>query len=170
MEIKILEINRLEVENKLINIGAKKIFEDEMIAYYYEKAHSREEGFVIRIRKDGEKNIFTVKKKISNEKTKITDEIEVEVKDFDKMNKILELLGYKFFLKIRKHRTQYEIEKVHFAFDKYLDDWAFIPEFLEIESDNEEDVFNYAKKLGFKKEDCKPWGGWTLHSYYSKKN
>ena len=168
VEVKILEINRKEVEAKLIAIGAKKTFEGEMIAQYYEKGNIRNEGIIIRIRKEGTKTIFAIKKKISNEKTKITDEREVEVNDFEKMNKILELLGYKVFLKIRKHRTQYEVGKVHFTLDKYFDDWGFIPEFLEIESDNEEDVFSYAKKLGLKKDDCKAWGGWTLHDYYAK--
>lgn len=168
VEVKILEVNRSEIEKKLLVIGAKKTFEKEFVADYFDDGSLKEKKLLVRVRKEGEKVFFTLKVKISGAKSKIADEYEIEVSDFETISKQLELLGYKKYLRIRKTRIQYDIEDTHFVFDKYHDDWSIIPEFLEIESDDEKKVLNYAKKLDFSEEDCKPMSGRELYKYYLK--
>lgn len=173
-EIKILEINRSEIETKLLKLGAKKIFEGELLAEFYDTKDSdlKKEKKLLRLRKECNKTVLTLKSKVirGGEKTaKIREENEVEVEDFKTMQKVLENLSFEIKHILRKTRISYKLKDAKFEFDKYHDDWKHIPEFLEIESDNIETIYKYAELLGFCKEDCKPWSGWDLEKHYSKK-
>lgn len=170
VEVKILEIDRKKVESRLISLGAKKVYEKELFANYYDDGKIKDKGIMLRVRKEGDKTVLTVKSKVSKEKSKIVDEYEVEVSDFETVCKQIELLGHKKYLGIRKRRIQYELDNVHFAIDKYLDEWSIVPEFMEIEAQDEKTVFEFAKKLGFDEKDCKPWSGKDVFKYYSAKH
>ncbi len=58
---------------------------------------------------------------------------------------------------MKKTRTSYELGDVHFEFDKHIDQYSHVPEFLEIEAKDEKTLYNHVEMLGFTKEDCKPW-------------
>ena len=103
-----------------------------------------------------------------NEKVKIRKEYEVEVSDFNSTKKVLEGLGLKEWLRMKKKRISYALGKVKFDFDKYEGEYGFIPEFMEIEAKDIDTIYKYAEKLGFKKEECKPWTAKDLKDYYSK--
>ncbi|WP_455278173.1 class IV adenylate cyclase [[Eubacterium] cellulosolvens] len=172
IEVKILEINRKELEKKLISIGAKKISQKEIETlffdskdYFFKKANS-----LVRLRKEKGGITLTFKKLIDNKKAKIAKEYEVTVSDLDKMKDILESLGLSLHARMKKLRTSFVVNDVKFEFDKYLDEYNYIPEFLEIEANNIDILYEHTKLLGFTNEECKPWSTLDLINYYSEKN
>ncbi len=158
-EVKIFNINKEEIEEKLISLGAKKVFDDEVESLYFDFPNNsiRDRKQTLRLRKMGNKAFLTFKNTISNDSAKIRDEVEIEVSDFEKTRNILKALGLSEWLKTRKHRTSYKLKDARFEIDKYYDEYDFIPEFLEIETDNVKTLYKYVELLGFKREDCKPW-------------
>ncbi|MBU0666584.1 MAG: class IV adenylate cyclase [Nanoarchaeota archaeon] len=167
IEVKILEINREELEEKLVSMGAKKVFDNEIYGLFF-RIEGIENKDTLRLRKEGEETFLTLKKYIPNTTVKTRDEYEVKVSDFETARTILDLLGAKEYATIRKHRTSYELSDAHIEFDKYLDEYEFVPEFLEIEAKNEKTVFHIAKKLGFQPEECLPINTKEVIKTYSR--
>mgnify|MGYP003830650859 CR=1 FL=1 len=169
IEVKILEVNRTKIENILLDIGAKKIFDDEIEAFFFDfknKSVSKSKS-VMRLRKEGKQAILTYKTIIGVKGAKVAEEQSVEVSDIDEMKKILISLGLSIKKFTQKHRTSYQIENVHFDFDCYKGENDFIPEFMEIEADSLETIYKYASILGFKNEDCLPWSTTDLIKHYA---
>ena len=159
IEVKILEIDRKEVEQKLISLGALKVFDDKMQIYFFDKPDRslREQRVTLRVRTEGKKTMLTVKTFVDNSTSNKRNEWEVEVSDVEDTIKLLEALGFVIDHQMKKIRTSYRLNGVHFELDRYLGDYSYIPEFLEIEGPDEETIFKYVTLLGFAKEDCKPW-------------
>jgi adenylate cyclase, class 2 len=169
IEIKILGIDRGSLEEKLISLGAEKIFDDEIHALYYDFPDDaiRRKGCTLRLRREGEKAVFTLKKDLDSTEAKIREEHEIEVSDFTGMKNLLETLGMDAWLELKKHRTSYMFRGARFEIDAYHDAYSYIPLFLEIEGHDVETIYAYAKLLGFKKNDCKPWDILQVAAYYS---
>ncbi len=169
IEVKILDINREEVERRLLSLGAKKVFDGEVHALYFDSAdHSiRDKKDTLRLRRTGEKTALTFKKHVENPDFKVREEKEVEVSDFGIMQSMLESMGFSVWLEMKKNRTTYAIEGLHFEFDKYHGQYEFIPEFLEIEAADAEQIYKYVELLGLMKEDCKPWDALQVAEYYA---
>lgn len=170
IEVKILEIDRKKVEKKLIGLGAKKVFDGEIVSKHYDfPDHSiRNKRDHLRLRKEGQKNTLTFKKFVEDVQAKIQEELEVEVSDFERTDKILEALRLSPWWELRKHRISYRIDSTRFEFDKYQDRLEHIPEFLEIEAPSVEILYEWVEKLGYKRENCKNWDAEELAEYYSK--
>ena len=170
-EIKILDINREEIEEKLLSLMAGKIFDDEIHAIYYDSGDNaiRKNRNTFRLRKEGKRSVLTFKRYIENREAKVREEKEVEVADFDAMRSILESIGFSVWFEMKKHRTTYECEGIHFELDKYHDKHDYIPEFLEIEGTDMEKIYKYVELLGFNKDDCKPWDAIQVAEYYLKR-
>lgn len=170
IEVKILDIDKKEIEEKLLELGAKKVLDDKLYALLFDSKDGsfRKSGNTLRLRRLGNKTILTFKKHISQEKAKIKDETEVEVFDFDKTKKILESLGFVVYRKVKKHRTSYKLGNVRFELDSHEEKYKFIPDFLEIEAKDIETIYKFAKILGFKEKDCKPWSLKDLIKHYSQ--
>ncbi len=75
-------------------------------------------------------------------------------------------MGFKEFASIRKRRISYKLDNVRFEFDTFLGEYDFVPEFLEIEAKDTNEIYKYAELLGFSKEDCKPWSDKEVIEYY----
>jgi len=170
IEVKILEINREAVEKKLIALGARKIFDDEIHAIYYDLQDNglKKTGKMLRLRKEGNKTILTAKLHAENASAKEREEHEVEVSRFEDMRTVLESLGYTPWLEMQKHRTSYELEGTHVELDHYSGQHDYIPEFLEIEGRDIEAIRSCAKALGFSRLDCRPWDVTELIEYYAQ--
>lgn len=159
VEVKILNIDRKQVEEKLRSLGAEKEFDGEIHALFFDfpdKSITDSQG-MLRLRKAGDRTQLTFKGVISSTETKIRDEREVEVSDFDTAKEILESMGLSVWLEMKKHRTTYSLPDAHFELDKHHDQYEFVPEFLEIEAAGPDTVYKYAQLLGFEEEDLKPW-------------
>lgn len=168
IEVKILEINREEMEKKLKALGAKKVRDEIMEAVIYFTGDKWGEGDGIRIRKEKGKVILTVKRALEGEDAKFMDEENIEVEDFDKMRNMMKLLGFKESVYYKKRRITYEVGDIEIVIDKYLEDLDYIPEYIEIEAPTKEKVYNMVQKLGYKDSDCNYFGFSQLYDYYTK--
>jgi len=168
IEVKILDIDKNKVIKRLEELGARKTFEGDVHASYFDfpdKRLDKNDSF-LRLRKKGDIVELTFKKLISREKAKIMQEDEVVVNDFENMIKILKDLGLvELRNEAKKHRVSYELEKVHFEIDSPDD----IPAYLEIEAPDLEKLENAVEKVGFSMKDAKPWSGKHVREYYQKK-
>ena len=171
IEAKILGIDRERCEKTLYMLGAKKTFEGEIQTTFYDfsdKSIERTKN-LLRLRKVGEKTFLTCKKYVQNKNAKIRKEYEIEVSDYKTTDIILQFLKLITLFTVKKHRTSYVLNDVHFEFDTHLDKYAFIPVFLEIEAQNITTLYKSAQQLGFIKDDCKPWSFFDVVEYYTKK-
>lgn len=168
-EIKILDINKKEIEEKLLKLNAKKILDDNVEAYYFDKDDElRKEGKVLRLRKIGEKTFLTFKKKIENKNLSQREEHETEVNNFENTKLILLNLGYNIREKVIKHRTSYQINETKFEIDQHLEKDSNIPCLMEIES-NEKKIKKYIEILNINKDKISKLGFFGLRGYYNKK-
>ncbi len=169
IEVKILEVDAAAVAGKLIALGARKTFDDEIHALYYDTADRALRGrrTTLRLRKEGSSAVLAVKKDISDTGAKVREEQEVRVSDFAAMRSLLEALGMGVWLEMKKHRVSYELSGLHFEFDRYEGAYAYIPEFLEIEGPSLDVIHDYAGLLGFTAGDCLPWDAVELARHYA---
>lgn len=170
IEVKFLEVNLEEIEKKLISLNAKKAFEGEIITEFFDfdNFSIRKSNRILRLRKYGEKSFLCLKSSISQKEVKEMDEVEVEVEDFDKTEKILLSIGLKIYDKIIKKRKSYILDDVRIELERHLENYSFIPDFIEIESDDKSKIFEAIEKLGLKKEDAKPWTIFDVIEHYKK--
>ena len=170
IEVKILDINKDDIIQKLKKFGAKKVFDDEINAIYldYEDKRLVKNKNVLRLRTEGKTNVLTMKEFVSKKDVKIFKEYELTVSDFKETQRIFEMLGIKKYTSMKKHRTSYKLDNIKFEFDKYENEYDYIPLFLEIECEDKEKIFEYAKKLGFSKKQCTPYTFIDLVKIYEK--
>ncbi|MDO8624631.1 MAG: class IV adenylate cyclase [Candidatus Diapherotrites archaeon] len=167
-EVKILEIDRAAVIKRLKALGsAKRVFSARLENRYYDFTGSplARGNVVLRLRKQGRDGILCVKRHRTGKRVKEMEEHEQKV-DFSRTKKLLESLGLVCVKALSKRRERWQLGKIHFEFDQYLGKHRRIPEFLEIEANNEREVFAAAKALGFSPRDCLDWGADKLLAHY----
>ncbi|MDP2631485.1 MAG: class IV adenylate cyclase [Candidatus Uhrbacteria bacterium] len=164
VEVKILEVNVDDVVAKLLALGAKKFFEGDMDVIYYDTASRslKNQDYRLRLRTKGETNELTFKHKISKKGVKIEEELQVSVDNFEIMKEIMGRLDYAEVDSYKKHRLSYSLEGVLFEFDTI----PGVPTLMEIEGKDEQAVFEWVEKLGFSRDDAKPWTGGDVLKYY----
>lgn len=140
-EIRVLEINKEEIVNKLKKLGAimKGNFKQKRYVYDLKPA---ENGKWIRLRTNGKVTTLTYKDIVSNTLDG-TKEVEFEVEDFDKANEFLEKIGF-------INRSYQENERIQFILNNVeidIDSWPMIPTYMEIEGKSEEEVLNMKRVL-----------------------
>jgi adenylate cyclase, class 2 len=167
IEIKVLEINKQEMVDKLIKLGAKKILDEDIEAYYYDKKNELSKNKeVLRLRKIGNNIFLTFKKKIHDKEISKREEFEIEVNNFNEMDNILKNLKYKIIKKINKHRTSYKIDNTIFEIDEFKD--FNIPCLMEIESKTEKEIFKYINLLNINKNKLSTLGFFGLIKHYNE--
>ncbi|HMT01350.1 MAG TPA: class IV adenylate cyclase [Candidatus Absconditabacterales bacterium] len=145
LEVKILKIDKDAMIAKVESFGAQKIFDDTIVADFYKNA----DGKKLRFRKYGAENILTYKEKIQTETLMENLEYEVVIDDYETFEKMLVALGFVKYGHSSKHRTVYKLGNIVFDFDKYEN----IPWFVEVESDNEQDLVKGVALLGYTMND-----------------
>ena len=146
-ELRVLEVDKEEVIKKLEKVGAKFCWDQVQRRYVYDFM-PKLDGKWIRLRTNGIKTTLTIKDLVTS-KIDGTRELEIEVNDFDNANKILNELGYEAKGYQENRRCQYVLDDVEID----IDDWPYLPTYLEIEGPSEERVYEVVKLLGFKEED-----------------
>lgn len=167
IEVKILEVDVQDVMRKLKKLGAKKTFDGEVVAQFFDfpdrSLKKRQE--IVRLRTMGSKSFLTFKKKRSQKAVKIMDEREIEVKDPAVLRSILAGIGLCETLMLKKHRISYTRGKIHFEIDSH----DGIPPFLEVEAKTRKEVERAVQLLGFSMMDAKPWTGGDVFRHYGRK-
>ena len=160
VELKFLGLDIGEIEDKIIKLGAVKKYDTNTKSVYF---HNDKIGFsfpepdknALRLRAIDENNILTVKYGGKESTMRIREEVEIEVDDFEKTRKILEIIGFKESSLLYKKRKHYEWKNIYFEIDQVGDN----PPFLEIETQSEEQMHEVCKQLGLDitKGDKRTW-------------
>lgn len=147
-EVKVLNIDKDEIEKKLKKIGAVLLKDEEQtnIRFDTDDNFLKEtyNGYLrIRITKnlldDKVNNTLTFKKSISRDKTRVNEETETEISNYEETIKILEFLGYNKKRPGYKHRRSYLYDNIIFEIDTWDKDTYSKP-YLEIEMSSEEEL------------------------------
>ncbi|HTY76138.1 MAG TPA: class IV adenylate cyclase [Candidatus Nanoarchaeia archaeon] len=171
VEVKILEVNRTQIEKALTALGAQKIFDGliHTLLFDFDDCSIIRAKDVLRLRKEENRTELTYKKVSFTETAKIAEEYTVEISSLETMKKVLENLGLSVIENLQKHRTSYTLNHARFDIDHYLEEFEYIPDFLEIEAENTDMIYKYAELLGFSPEKCLPWSTNDIIKYYARK-
>lgn len=146
-EVRILEIDVLKVKEKLEKLKASFEWDHLQKRYVYDFI-PKQDGKWIRLRTNGDKTTLTIKNVVSSS-IDGTQELEIEVDNFERCNLMLKEFGFKPKGYQENRRIQYILNGVEID----IDSWPLIPTYLEIEGASEEAVYNAVEALGFSKED-----------------
>ena len=172
VEKKVLNIDKDAIIKKLENLWAKEKFSWWIKDNRYDFKSKKLTKFrmMFRTRETYNWNFITLKKRLDNntEKSKwkcsIDREFEIKVDNINEIIKNIKELWMDLIEKKRrvKYRISYELDWVHFDFDRYDD----IPWFLEIESDDEKTVNEWIKKLNLQNFPTANYGPRVLEEHY----
>lgn len=152
VEIKIRNIDKKQIIEKIEELGAQKIFTGRVIDYRFDTPDRdlSRQGKALRIRQKGKYIFLNLKgKKKSIQNITGRDEIGVKISNLRIMHKILNELGYIKIFELNKYRTEYRLDDITFDIDEYVG----LEPLLEIESDSYDKVKDYIKKLGINEEE-----------------
>lgn len=161
LEVKILNIDKHEVERKLVDIGAelvKRELQVNSVYDYPDGSFERERRGYIRIREIKDlctgavEYEFTIKKIISNDGIKEYEEIETKVEDKESLGRMLLELGLSKKHEGYKERTRYKLGNIVYDIDTW--DEATVPyPYLEIEVESKEDLKRAIELIGASESD-----------------
>ncbi len=139
-EIKLLDVNKDEVMEKLAELGFASPTQLQFRRYVYDLPGQN--GAWLRLRTDGTTTTLTRKQFIADSVDGVQEQ-EIEVSRFEVCHELLEALGYKATSYQENHRLLYSNTEVEVA----IDEWPQIKPYVEIEAKNEATVQKYLKKL-----------------------
>lgn len=148
IEIRILNVDKKKFIEDIIALGAKKQSECLQKRYVYDFNPINPKKW-IRLRTNGVKNTITVKEIIDNQAIDGTNELEVEVSDFNKANLILKELGYVPRNYQENHRIVYNLNEVEIS----IDTWPKIPTYVELEAKSEELIKKLLSIIEYNEKD-----------------
>ncbi|HNZ83506.1 MAG TPA: class IV adenylate cyclase [Sedimentibacter sp.] len=147
-EVKVLNIDKEEIEKKLIDIGAVLVKDEDQINYrfdtddYYLKK-TYDAYLRIRITKNnlsGETiNTMTFKRNLKRDSLRINEEVNTDLSNWESAAKIIEILGYKQKRPGYKHRRSYMYDNILFEIDTW-DEETYAKPYLEIEVSSDEEL------------------------------
>ncbi|AFS77754.1 adenylate cyclase [Gottschalkia acidurici 9a] len=161
LEVKVLNIDKKELEEKLLKLGATLIKKEHQINTVLDTKEGNIEnsgkGYLrIRESKDLANNkveyILTFKKNINNNGIRENKEIETKFTDKKAMIEILENLDVYIKNEGSKERISYEYEAIRFDIDTWDKDTYPYP-YLEIEVTKKEDIDKAIRLLNVDEKD-----------------
>lgn len=148
IETKILEIDVEDVKSKLVSLGAKEIQNTRLYVDWYCPKGAMESGhpWYLRVRKTSDEKSEiswkSLEKFVGN--TRQSDEININVSDFENSKSLLEAIGLIHYAHQEKDRISFTYKDWQFDLDQYPN----MPAYLEIEGKSEEHVNEAIKLLG----------------------
>lgn len=161
IEARFINLSQKEIEGRLAELGAKKVFETmfrEWLFFYpkWENEHRR-----VRVRTDGKTTWLTYKAN-ATWAVDSTEEVEFTVSSPEEAVKLIKATGIPQRRYQEKKRIEYALDDIIFD----LDFWPKIPMVLEIEAPTEEKVKRGAELLGLKWKDAIFIDQFMLHKEY----
>ncbi|MBU3113609.1 class IV adenylate cyclase [Clostridium lacusfryxellense] len=160
IETRIIDIDVQEIRQKLVNLNVVKVKQENQINNIYDFSDKRllsNKGYA-RIRTVSDEltnstiHYITTKKLISQEKYKVMDEHESEIKDEVAARGIFESLGLSLVQSIKKYRESYRYKNTLIEID--INEKEFCPfPYIEIEGDDEDEILEVITLLGYTIED-----------------
>ncbi|MFO7794270.1 MAG: CYTH domain-containing protein [Candidatus Nanohaloarchaea archaeon] len=168
IELKILEIDKEDVERRLYEIGASKIFESEIHTelYRFENKDTIDDEGLLRLRVRDDEAFVTRKMASENPDSdlKIKEEIEFDVDNPDEVRNFFKSISLNKTLENNKKRVKWVKDDVEVVLDKHED----IPWFLEIEADSKEKIEEMVEQLGYKMDRTVALGALELLDRYNE--
>ncbi len=146
IEIKVLNINKKQMEKKLTALGAVKKGRFLIVEknFDFKNKNISKNKCALRLRSVGKRAELTFKSKANaRDAFKVREETETMVGDFKTMEKILNNIGLQPVWHRQKYRTSFQNGPVKFEIDEY----PGIPPYLEIEG-SKKDILKYLRLLG----------------------
>lgn len=160
LETKIFKIDVEKVRNSLISLGCENVKKENQINNIFDfpdRTLLDKKGYA-RVREvenllNGTNHYYmTTKKMLSQDKFKVMEENETEVKDLDSAKAIFESLGLVLFESIKKYRESYRYKDSLIEID--INDPSFCPfPYIEIEAPDEDSLKEIVELLGYTMED-----------------
>ncbi len=151
IEVRFLDVNHDEVRAKLTAIGAEcthpmRLMKRAILDYPDRRMQvSSDTGWGwIRVRDEGNKITCTYKH-IANDGQDTTHEIEYDVSAYGKTVELFEAIGLKLFSEQETRRESWELNGVEVV----LDEWPWLPPYIEVEGGSKAAIQEVAEKLGF---------------------
>ncbi len=158
IELKILNLDLKELENKLIELGAQYLGEEHQenirINSTGHKIYKKEGYLRIRVsQKDGKKiNYLTFKENLSDINVRDNIEHTITFDDVEELKNIFKLLGYDKFYYGKKYRRKYKYKDFKIDLDTW-DNETYPYPYAEIEGPSEKEIYEFADLLNIPKED-----------------
>lgn len=167
IEVKFLDINKEEIEQKLIKLGARRLgdFLFKRIVFDYPDWRLNTDNAWLRLRDEGEKVTLTYKKRLGTDTHdgSTSDvgmhEIEIIVDDFEKTKNLLLTLGFIEKKYQEQKRTRYVLDDIEFD----IDIWPRLNPYLEIETSSWEKIDQAIDLLGLSKADKKIFSTYQVY-------
>lgn len=162
-ETQVLDVDKDKIASKLRKLGVKEESETLQKRWIFDidPCTVASTGEWIRLRQVGNKKPTLTYKNKSGKGMGDTQELEVEVEDFDKTAQILSKFKFDQVYQENK-RAKFELDDIEFT----LDTWPRIPTYLEIEAKSEAKVHEGLKLLGLTGKDVGHMGTITIYSKY----
>ena len=148
VEVRILNIDKEDLINKLEKLGAKFIGDWLQIRYVYDFKPIDKNRW-IRLRTNGIETTLTIKE-IHDKTINGTRELEIKVDPIETTHLILEKLGYKRRSIQENKRIRYILNDVEID----IDTWPYLNTYVEFEGNSEEEIIKVMELLGYKYEDA----------------
>jgi adenylate cyclase class 2 len=148
IEAKFLNIDVDKIRLKLKEVGAILKYEERLMkakVFDYPDEKLKKEGAWIRVRDEGDGLITLSYKKLVDRSISGTKEISIDVSDFENTCNFLLACGFSIKSHQEKKREKWIIGKSEIT----IDTWPWIPTFVEIESETEEEIHKIYDLLGF---------------------
>lgn len=147
IEAKYLDIDKAKIRRKLKSAGAQLLHaEVKMRRTIFDTGPNT----YARVRDEGDKIVLTYKNYIDDNSILGCKEINLTVNDYDGAVKFLKACGLEMKANQETLRETWVLDNVEIT----IDTWPWIPTYIEIEGNSEEEVWAVADKLGFNKEDA----------------
>lgn len=161
LEVKILNIDLNQMEEKIKKLGGKLIAKEVQVNTLIDskdKYIEKNLDSYLRIREtksileDSIKYTLTMKKNVEREAIRENIETNIDISDREAMIKLLENLGYFVYQEGYKERTSYILEGARLDLDTWDKDTYPYP-YMEIEVKNQDDLEQMINKLSISKEN-----------------
>ena len=164
IEVKILDVNPAQIRTRLKKIGAKKYFDGDVHAVYFDTADDqlKKKGVVLRVRTAGDRVELCAKGNRKKSRFKNIDEFEVVTGDYEQTVALLQMLGYVRRRESIRRRECYKLGAIKYDLDFY----PGIPPFIEVESGTEDDVVRGVEKLGYMMDNTTNMTAQEVEAYY----
>jgi adenylate cyclase class 2 len=152
IEAKLKVDSLLEVEQKLIKLGAEFLAEQSQTDYFFDDATAAltttDRCLRLRRQSAGGSERFFLTYKGTKEKSnfKKRQEIEIEIKEAQATQKLLSALGYEKVLVVEKNRRLWQLGGCSVALDRL----PLLGDFVEIEGPDDETINDVQQSLGLK--------------------
>lgn len=155
LEVKVLNIDKDEIQKKLSNVGASLMKREEQINYLLDSKDNSiqcKNNSYLRLRETKDldtnqtKHILTLKENVSKDGIRENVEISSEIEDKKALLYIMEVLGYDVIQKGFKERTSYIYDGIRFDIDTW-DENTYPYTYMEIEVKSEDDLIKAIKLL-----------------------